>query len=203
MTAETGPPDAAVRPQAMANREIAFPVRFGGTHAAVHAMILRFGPALYDEAPAGHLLTTIGASRHVVHDAVVWDHALRCFVLGDAARLDDLTETLDLVASLCGGAGRLLQSAMELVVDTLRGMLTPGFIVIGSLGAIVLFYGFYYILLAALARWAFWWMVIPAVVAVALCFGIRNARLRRLHEAVLAAARSALSEASDPSWSPT
>ncbi len=88
-------------------------------------------------------------------------------------------------------------------MDVLREMLTPGFIVIGSLGAIVLFYGFYYILIIALAQWAFWSVVIPAVVAVALCFGIRNARLRRLHEAVLAAARSALSEASDPSWSHT
>jgi hypothetical protein len=203
MTEEIWPLNAPVGPQGVANREIAFPVRFGGTRAVAHAMILRFGPALYGEAPAGHLLTTIGAGRLVVHDAVIWDHALRCFVLGDAARLDDLAETLDLVTSLCGGTGRLLESATGLVVDVLREMLTPGFIVIGSLGAIVLFYGFYYILLAALAQWAFWWMIIPAVVAVALCFGIRNARLRRLHEAVLAAARSALSEVSDSSWSHT
>ena len=110
---------------------------------------------------------------------------------------------LDLVANLFGGAGRLLETAMELVMDVLRGMLTPGFIVIGSLGAIVLFYGFYYILLAALAQWAFWWVVIPAAIGVAVCFGIRNARLRRLHEAVLAAARSAMSEASDSPWSHT
>jgi hypothetical protein len=203
MSAETWPPGTPAAPQAVANREVAFPVRFGGTRAAVHTMILRFGPALYGEAPAGHLLTTIGASRHVVHDAVVWDDALSCFVLGDAAGLDALAETLDVVASLCGGTGRLLESGMELLVDILRGLLTPGFIVIGSLGAIVLFYGFYYILLAALAQWAFWWVLIPAVVTVAVCFGIRNARLRRLHEAVLAAARSALSEASDPSWSHT
>ena len=201
--AEPGLLEAVVGPQAMANVEVAFPVRFGGTRAVAHAMILRFGPALYGEPPSAHLFTDIGTSRHVVHDAVVWDHALRCFVVGDAAGLDKLAETLDLVASLCGGAGRLLESALRLVIDVLHGMLTPGFIVIGSLGGIVLFYGFYYILLAALAEWAFWWVVIPTVIALVVCHGIRNARLRRLHEAVLAAARSALSDASDPPWSLT
>lgn len=191
------------RLDAVAGREIAFSVRFGGEGANAQAMTLRFGPALYGDAPSGHLLTTIGAYRHVVHDAVVWDHAVLEFVLGDEAAIDQLAETLDLTASLFGGAGRFIEGAVDIVLDMLRGLLTPGFIVIGSIGAIIFFYVFYYLILDVLAHWAFWWVVIPGFVATALCFAIRNARLRRLREAVLSAARSALNGAQDISWSHT
>jgi hypothetical protein len=191
------------RYELVANSEIAFPVRFGGYGATPHAMTLRFGPALYGEAPTGHLLTTVGTFRHVVHDAVVWDYAVRAFVLGDVAAIDQLAETLDLTASLFGGAGRFIAGTVDMVLDMLRSLLTPGFIVVGTLGGIIFVYVFYYILLAVLARWAFWWVVIPGLVTAGFCLGIRNARLCRLREAVLAAARAVLAEPHDNPWSQT
>ena len=85
----------------------------------------------------------------------------------------------------------------------LRGLLTPGFLVIGGIGAVFLFYSFYYLLLAALAQWAFWGGVVPSLVGMAGCLGIHRARLSRLHDAVLAAARSALAASSPTPWSQT
>ena len=186
---------------AMAGCDVAFTVRLGDSGAI--AMTLRFGPALYGEAPTGHLLTTIGAHRHVVHDAVRWDPALEEFVLGDAAAIDRLAETLDLAASLFGGTGGFLEATVDIVLDLLRGLLTPSVIVIGSLGGIIFFYAFYYLLLAVLAQWAIYWAVIPGLIVAGLCFGIRNARLRRLREAVLGAAGLVLSAPQDTPWSHT
>jgi hypothetical protein len=183
--------------------EVAFSVRLGSTGAENHAMRLRFGPAGYDGTVTGHLLCDIGTSRHVVHDAVVWDHALDDFVLGDVAALNRLAELLDLTTSLFGGTGRFLEGTVEIVLDLLRGLLTPGFLVIGGIGAVFLFYSFYYLLLAALAQWAFWWVVVPSLVGLAVCLGIHRARLSRLHDAVLAAARSALAASSPTPWSQT
>ena len=186
---------------AVAGCDVAFTVRLGDSGAI--AMTLRFGPALYGEAPTGHLLTTIGTHRHVVHDAVRWDPALEEFVLGDAAAIDRLAETLDLTASLFGGTGRFLQATVDIVLNLLRGLLTPSVIVIGSLGGIIFFYAFYYLLLAVLAQWAIYWAVIPGLIVAGLCFGIRNARLRRLREAVLGAAGLVLSAPQDTPWSHT
>jgi hypothetical protein len=198
-----GPRAEPDRYQLVANSEIAFPVRFGGDGATVHAMTLRFGPALYGEAPTGHLLTNVGRYRHVVHDAVVYDHAVRAFVLGDVAAIDQLSETLDLTTSLFGGVGRFVAGTVDIVLNMLRGLLTPGFLVVGTVGGIIFFYVFYYMLLAVLAQWAFWWVVIPGLVTAGLCLGIRNARLCRLREAVLDAARAVLAEPHDTPWSQT
>ena len=186
---------------AVAGSDVAFTVRLGGAGAT--AMTLRFGPALYGEAPTGHLLTTIGAHRHVVHDAVRWDPALEEFVLGDPAAIDRLAETLDLAAGLFGGTGRFLEATVDIVLDLLRGLLTPSVIVIGSIGGIIFFYAFYFLTIAVLAQWAVWWVVIPGLIVAGLCFGIRNARLRRLREAVLGAAASVLSAPQDTPWSHT
>ena len=183
--------------------EVAFPVRFGGAGAENHAMRLRFGPAGYDGTVTGHLLCDIGKSRHVVHNAVVWDHALDDFVLGDVAALNRQAELLDLTTSLFGGTGRFLEGTVEIVLDLLRGLLTPGFFVIGGIGAVFLFYSFYYLVVAALAQWAFWWIVVPSLAGMAVCLGIHRARLSRLHDAVLAAARSALAASSPTPWSQT
>ena len=100
---------------------MAFSVRLGSAGAENHAMRLRFGPAGYDGTVTGHLLCDIGTSRHVVHDAVVWDHALDDFVLGDVAALNRLAELLDLTTSLFGGTGRFLEGTVEIVLDLLRG----------------------------------------------------------------------------------
>ena len=181
--------------------DVAFTVQLGGAGAT--AMMLRFGPALYGEAPTGHLLTTIGMHRHIVHDAVVWDHAAQAFVLGDVSAIDRLAETLDLTANLFGGAGRFIEGTVHIMLDMLLGLLTPSVIVIGSIGGIIFFYAFYYLLLAVLAQWAVWWVLIPGLIVAGLCFGIRNARLRRLREAVLGAAASVLSAPQNTSWSHT
>jgi hypothetical protein len=139
-------------------------VRFERASAPCHDMLLRFGPVTPGGSIQGHLLADIGEDRHVVHEAVTWDDAIQDFALCDCDGIDRLTEKLDLVANLSGGAGRFLQRTLEIVIDLLVSLMTPSFFVIGSIGAILGVYLIYYLLLNLLAHWAFWCVILPCTV---------------------------------------
>jgi hypothetical protein len=74
----------------VAGLDLAFDVRFGGENSRAHPMWLRLGPVEHDDTVAGHLLVEIGTRVDVVRDAVVCDHAVRAFVLGDTREINRL-----------------------------------------------------------------------------------------------------------------
>ena len=156
---------------------------------------LRLGPIEHDDTVAGHLLVEIGNRVDVVWDAVVWDHAVRGFVVANGREINRLAEHLDLTAAIFGETGRFFEGAATVITEILKSLLLPSFFVIGSLGTILFVFVMYYVVLYLLAHWAIWFVFLPCAVISAVCSAICSARRDRLRPAVLAAANDALRNA--------
>lgn len=179
----------------VAGLDLPFDVRFGGGNSRAHPMWLRFGPVEHDDTVAGHLLVEIGTRVDVVRDAVVWDHAVRAFVLADRGEINRLAEQLDLTAAIFGEFGRFFEGAVTIVSDILKSLLLPSFFVIGSLGTILFVFMMYYVLLYLLAHWAILFVLAPSAFLGGVCTAVCSARRDRLRAAVLATANDAFRNA--------
>jgi hypothetical protein len=179
----------------VAGLDLAFDVRFGGKNSRVHPMWLRLGPVEHDDTVLGHLLVEIGTRVDVVRDVVVWDHAVRAFVLGDTREINRLTEQLDLTAAIFGELGRFFEGTVTAVSEILKSLLLPSFFVIGSLGTILFVFIMYYVILYLLAHWAIWFVLAPSAFLSAVCTEVCRARRDKLRTAVLATANDAFRNA--------
>jgi hypothetical protein len=184
----------------LAGLDLPFQMRFGGDGSRSRAMRLRFGPVELGDVLHGHLLVDDSRYRLAVKDAVVWDHAVRGFVLCEVDELDRLTDRLDLTAAIWNGVGETFEGLAHGVVGALSALLTPGFFIIGGIGLIVICVGAYYLLLYLLAHWLLWWVILPSFAIACVSFGIRDARRSRLRGAVLAAANSAVPIVLEHEW---
>lgn len=182
--------------------DLPFQVRFGGDRSRVHLMWLRLGPIEQGDIVYGHVLAELGNRDVVVRDAVVWDHAVRGFVLSGVHEVDRLAEQLDVTAAIFGGIGGFFESAATIVMDLIAELLTPSFFVIGGIGTILVVFFLYYALLYMAAHWALWFVIGPSVVVTVVCFAVRDARRDRLRRAVLTAANDALRATLAPEWAP-
>lgn len=179
----------------VAGLDLPFDVRFGGEKSRVHPMWLRFGPVEHDDTVAGHLLVEIGTRVDVVRDAVIWDHAVRGFVLANGREINHLAEQLDLTAAIFGEFGRFFEGTVTVVSEILQSLLVPSFFVIGSIGTILFVFMMYYFVLYLLAHWAIWFVLVPSVCLGAVCSAVGSARRDRLRTAVLVTANDAFRNA--------
>lgn len=179
----------------VAGLDLPFDVRFGGQNSRAYPMWLRLGPIEHDETVAGHLLVEIGTSVDVIRDAVVWDHAVRGFVLANGREINRLAERLDLTAAIFGEFGRFFEGTVTVVSDVLKSLLVPSFFVIGSIGTILFVFMMYYVVLSLLAHWAIWFVLAPSAFLGAACTAVCSARRDKLRAAVLATANDAFRNA--------
>jgi hypothetical protein len=80
-----------------------------------------------------------------VRDALLWDPVLRGFTLGDEHAVDRLVDRLDPISGMLGLAGSAAEGIIAVVASLLEGMLSPGFILIGGIGTIIIGLYLYYV----------------------------------------------------------
>ena len=158
-------------------------------------LLLRFGPVEQDGSVRGHLLAEIGGKVAVVRDALVWDPVLQGFALGDKHALDRLADRLDPLSGVLGLAGGAAEATITVVAGLLEGMLSPGFILIGGIGTIIIGLYVYYMIWVILCGWALWHVILPGGVAFVTCGVARQVRVGKLHAGLLTAAQASLEPA--------
>jgi hypothetical protein len=179
----------------VAGRDVPLLVRFGGEGSPRHDLLLRFGPIEQDGSVRGHLLAEIGGEMTVVRNALVWDPVLRGFALGDDHALDRLADRLDPASFALGLAGRTAEEIVKLVSGLLEGLLSPGFILIGGIGTVIIGFCLYYFFWFVLAGWAFWHVILPGGAVFVTCSVVRQGRISRLRTTLLEIAQVSLGPA--------
>lgn len=176
----------------VAGRDVALPVRFGGETSPQHELLLRFGPVEQDGGIRGHLLAEIDGKVTVARDAVLWDPVLRTFTLGDEHAVNRIADRLDPISGLLAVGGDVVGQIITGAASLFEGAMSPGVILIGGIGTIILTIYIYYMIWAILFGWALWHVFLPGGVAFVACFAIRHMRVSKLHTSLLEAAQESL-----------
>ena len=73
--------------------------------------------------------------------------------------------------------------------DLISDLLNPRFFVIGGIGTIVAAYVIYYAIWAWLSQTLLWYVILPGLATAVVCAFFHHVRVRRLHDALVAAIR--------------
>ncbi len=160
--------------------EVAFTARFGNASSRGHDLAIKLVPLGFEHSVRIHLLAPPGQANRSVSDVLVWNTALR------RLEWDNLALSLS-SAGLAGFAG-----IATAIVELLAALASPGVILIGSVGFVLMIMAAYYILLLTMAKLLLLYVCLPAAVLSG-CYGIvKQLRVQRFEEIVLAAARCAI-----------
>ena len=150
-------------------------------------------------------LAPSGQEGWSVPDVLAWNTALRRLEWTNHQGLVGLAEHLDVATALSSASLLGLEGAVTGIIEILSALASPGFILIGSVGFIVMALAAYYVLLFTVAKLLLFYVCLPSLGLAAVCGVVKQLRLQRFEEAVLAAARRAIQHLFDqegrPCWS--
>ncbi len=172
--------------------ELAFTARFGNASSRGHDLAIKLVPLGFEHSVRIHLLAPPGQEDRSVSDVLVWNTALRRLEWDNHAGLVGLGEHLDLALSLSSAGLAGFAGIATAIVDLLAALASPGVILIGSVGFVLTIVAAYYILLLTMAKLLLLYVCLPAAVLSVGCGIVKQLRLQRFEEIVLAAARCAI-----------
>ena len=182
--------------------EVPFAARFGSASSRCHDLAIKLAPAGFEQSVRIHLLAPPGQEGWSVPDVLAWNTALRRLEWTNHQGLVGLAEHLD-VATALSSAGLLgLEAVATGIIEILSALASPGFILIGSVGFIVMALAAYYVLLFTVAKLLLLYVCLPSLGLAAVCGVVKQLRLQRFEEAVLAAARRAIQHLFDQEGRP-
>ena len=179
-----------------------FIAQFGNTSSRRHDLAIKLVPTGFEQSVRIHLLAPPGQEDRSVSDVLAWNTALRRLEWTNHRGLVELAKHLD-IATAVSSAGLVgLGGVVTGTIEVLSALASPGIILIGSVGFIIMILAAYYILLFTMAKILLLYVCLPCLGVAAVCGMVKQLRLRRFEEAVLTAARRAIDHLFDQEGRP-
>ncbi len=182
--------------------EMPFTARFGNASSRRHDLSIKLVPVGFEQSVRIHLLAPPGHEDRSVSDVLAWNTALRRLEWTNHQGLVELAERLDTTMAVSSAGLVGLGAVVTGIIEILSALASPGIILIGSVGFIIMILAAYYILLFTMAKILLLYVCLPALGLAAVCGMVKQLRLQRFEEAVISAARRAIQHLFDQEGRP-